>query len=607
MFNYKSQKQQSGAAVLAFMLVLITGTSYILLNRLNNYSNYARDTQSHIALLEAKRALLSYAMNYPELRSPTVKGPGYLPCPDQNNNGNPTNCGTSVTTTLRLGRLPFRILGLTDLQESGGERLWYAVSDNFKNTLSNDTVLNSEKTGLISVDGVNDIVAVIIAPGAPVGAQSGRTSNDPADYLEDVNAVASSGTFVTSSAAEFNDQLVTITRQELMAAVEKRVLGEVISTLNSYREDPDKNDDVNGIDPNCPVATPDCDDAYPWLTPYADPSTSIFKSEVGTRKGHIAFHWADDPDSVVVGTGLNIAGRNPFSTPVSWSWNIDAGTAVFDDSPDGTVTQDCIENIDCNDGVFPVITELQSPSNVDCTWVDKDTSDCTSAVTITRTVAYDYSGGLCPSGGTLTRTYTVNFPSYQGTSTINLPTSTSIRTRDVGLNGSLPDQSSFITIEDVYTGQIWFFFCFNLTFQTGSASISLDNTITTGSISTNGIKYDIDVDNDELPEWFVKNEWHKQVYISYTSGLEPGSTTNCVPGTDCLNVSVHRPYGVQTNNDIEALVVMTAGMPLSSPTQTRPSANLSDYFEDINAIDDYSFEQSEITSSFNDQIRMIIP
>ena len=182
------------------MLVLVTGTSYLLVNKLNNYSSTTRDTQTYIALHEAKRALLSYAMNYPELRSPTVKGPGFLPCPDQNNDGNPTICGNSVTTTMRLGRLPFRILGLTDLQESGAERLWYAVSDNFKNTLSNDSVINSETPGLITVDTEDDIVAVIIAPGTPICGQYTRDvePSKPSNYLEGGNETAANGYFVTT-------------------------------------------------------------------------------------------------------------------------------------------------------------------------------------------------------------------------------------------------------------------------------------------------------------------------------------------------------------------------------------------------------------------------
>lgn len=246
-------RKQSGAVLLAFILVLIAGTSYLLLNRLNNYTSNARNTETQMALLEAKKALLSYAMNYPELRAPTVKGPGFLPCPDQNNDAvanNMDNCGSSVTTTMRLGRLPSFTLGLTDIRDSSGERLWYAVSDNFKNTLSNGTVLNSETPGLITVDVVNDIVAVIVAPGGPVGAQSARPSNVPADYLEDVNAIASTGTFVTTSAGEFNDRLITITREELMAVVEQRVINEIRAVLTAYYNE-------NG--------------AYPWMTAFADP------------------------------------------------------------------------------------------------------------------------------------------------------------------------------------------------------------------------------------------------------------------------------------------------------------------------------------------------
>ena len=207
-----SHHKQSGAVLLAFMLILITGTSYLLLNRLNNYTSNARDTETQMALLEAKKALLSYAMNYPELRNSTEKGPGFLPCPAQNETGDPA-LGCAVSTGTSLGRLPYKILGLSDLRESGSELLWYAVSDNFKNTLPNSTVLNSETPGLISVDSVNDIVAVIIAPGPPVAAQNTRPSINKSDYLEGINADSDASTFVTISTGEFNDRLITITRQ----------------------------------------------------------------------------------------------------------------------------------------------------------------------------------------------------------------------------------------------------------------------------------------------------------------------------------------------------------------------------------------------------------
>ena len=57
-----------------------------------------------------------------------------------------------------------------------GQGLWYALSDNFRNSPKLEP-LNSETEGQLSVDGNNDIVAVIIAPGAPIGNQS----RDPAD------------------------------------------------------------------------------------------------------------------------------------------------------------------------------------------------------------------------------------------------------------------------------------------------------------------------------------------------------------------------------------------------------------------------------------------
>jgi hypothetical protein len=134
--------------------------------------------------------------------------------------------------------------------------LWYAVSDNFKNTMPDDTVLNSETPGLINVDGANDIVAVIIAPGTPVAGQNNRPSIDKADYLEGTNADNDASAFATSGGGEFNDQLVTITRQELMTVVEKRVINEVRAVLENYRNQYG---------------------AYPWMTPFADPKANFTK------------------------------------------------------------------------------------------------------------------------------------------------------------------------------------------------------------------------------------------------------------------------------------------------------------------------------------------
>ncbi len=75
---------------------------------------------------------------------------------------------------LRPGRLPWRTLGLADLRDADGERLWYAVSPNFRDYAS-QVLINDATAGTLSVSGasnLNDVVAIVFAPGAPVGAQS---------------------------------------------------------------------------------------------------------------------------------------------------------------------------------------------------------------------------------------------------------------------------------------------------------------------------------------------------------------------------------------------------------------------------------------------------
>lgn len=240
---------QTGAAFLALLLALLTGSSWLLLSDLNAQTQARqRDARNRLALNQAKQALLFYAMNYPDLRGNPEKGPGFLPCPDRDNDGRPeSNCSANAGTT--IGRLPFTILGLDDPRDQSGERLWYAVSDNLRNTLPNAAVVNSATPGLLSVDGVNDLAAVVIAPGAPVGAQGGRPGNDAAEYLEGANSDGD-GSFATRGPAPFNDQLAVLTRAELMAAAELRVIHQARAALARYRA---------------------AHLAYPWLAPFADP------------------------------------------------------------------------------------------------------------------------------------------------------------------------------------------------------------------------------------------------------------------------------------------------------------------------------------------------
>ncbi|MBI4006130.1 MAG: hypothetical protein HY356_05635 [Gammaproteobacteria bacterium] len=588
---------ESGAALLAFMLIVITVSSFMLVSELNaNIQIATGEEETRTELNLAKQALIGYAITYPD-KVNSEEGPGYLPCPDTDDDGDSEgSCSSGGNTS--TGRFPYETLEMEELTDSDGEHLWYILSDNFRNN-PKLTPLNSDTPGELSVNGTGDIVAVIIAPGAPVSGQTRDNTalksvanygpNTVSNFLEDDNADLDLD-FVTSAAGEFNDRLVTITRAELMSAVEKRVLGEVSQIFNDYQDNYS---------------------AFPWLSPFSNPANSAFRAQISTdREGHPPFHWSDDPST--------ISNVNPFTTTVSQSWDIDSDTASISISTPASVTtlgQTCLENLDCTDAIFPTLTSITASSS--CTWTDRETADCTSVTFTNGPVDCDFGCG--PGTGQCRRQYTVTFPEYSGTATINNPTATALRTRDVTLTGRLPTQSTAIQIIDSFRGLTPSGLCLlSHSFDNQSGRLSFDEN-TTGTISTSGIQYDLDVDgiddNDdgdyadagevspELPEWFVKNEWHHLVYIAYpASEAISGGATACVPGTDCLVLD-----GAGAPDNDKRAIAIIAGEDLTTDT-TRPNGTLSDYFEseNSNVVSDGIFEiRQDPDDTFNDQVKVI--
>src|SRR5688572_14935432 len=96
-----------------------------------------RQRASERALAQAREALLAYAADRP---IDARVGPGYLPCPDLDDDGwAESTCGSlsgHLGQAERLGRLPWKTLGLPDLRDGHGERLSYAVSTRFKGLLN---------------------------------------------------------------------------------------------------------------------------------------------------------------------------------------------------------------------------------------------------------------------------------------------------------------------------------------------------------------------------------------------------------------------------------------------------------------------------------------
>ncbi len=232
--------RQQGAALLGYMLALVLLTASLLLHQLNTRSSdqLARDQKTLAAMVAAKKALLGYAVTFPDHdTSPPVDGPGYLPCPDISNNGVAGgSCSFAGATT--MGRYPYITLRAGDLVDSSGERLWLVISENFRYGSSKTIPLNSDAVADLTVDADDEVVAVILSPGPAIGNQSRITANqnNPAHYLEAENADGDT-VFTSTGADPFNDLILPITHAEWRVAVERRVLAEAEQILQRYYTD----------------------------------------------------------------------------------------------------------------------------------------------------------------------------------------------------------------------------------------------------------------------------------------------------------------------------------------------------------------------------------
>jgi len=256
-----SRERQHGAALLLLLLVVIVAASAVLVTRLSNEgAKLGRRTSTQAVLADAKRALIDYAITYPDR---FAGSPVQLPCPDLDETGatldgeaHTAACGAPGVTM--LGRLPWRTLGLPVPLDGTGECIWYAVSGEHKGAgAATAQLINSDTHGLLQlysreegtiIEGQSADqrpVAVLLAPQAPLGSQSrpagtlpGQQCSDSfliADYLDyDPNTGISNATvlstadtlseFVSSITLndELNDQVLTIGGREFAAEIAGR-------------------------------------------------------------------------------------------------------------------------------------------------------------------------------------------------------------------------------------------------------------------------------------------------------------------------------------------------------------------------------------------------
>ncbi len=263
------------------IFILGLGTAAFILKSLNTSNLQAeQNDKTYLALKEAKTALISWSAAHPFW-------PGIMPFPDRKEISNPNYDGKSdcVTNGLNvshlLGKLPLTgdapcitpQQGLSvELIDSESERLWYATSINLIRTnganstpVINPSIANAPLHPWLKVldrngNLISDRVAVvIIAPGAPLAGQNrSSAAPNPSEYLDSYKI----GTTVYSNSDYdnddedfimgedsrnlspldislakpyyFNDKLIYITIDELMAALENRALQEARQQLKSY-------------------------------------------------------------------------------------------------------------------------------------------------------------------------------------------------------------------------------------------------------------------------------------------------------------------------------------------------------------------------------------
>lgn len=242
----KARGHQHGAIALLLLLVLVLTVAGVSVSFLSARLGQQRQDSLHAKVLAASRDALAGEFTRRQRGSVAPFG---LPCPDRLNNDGIADppCNTAATS---IGRLPWLTLGVGDLRDASGERLWYAVSPNWGDAATRAGLTTTATLSVLAPDGAvvhpnglgaQAAVAIVLAPGAALqrmgaGAVQARATNLAADYLDrcapplcgatednsDVNNVfvASPSGPLSDGAGQqrFNDQLLVLTRGDLCDA-----------------------------------------------------------------------------------------------------------------------------------------------------------------------------------------------------------------------------------------------------------------------------------------------------------------------------------------------------------------------------------------------------
>lgn len=629
-----SIQKNNGYALLIFLIVLM-GLGGVALAGISQKMLVASKEKSFEhnkkVLQQAKNALLMYAYNYPS-NNPD-RGPGRLPCPDTDNDGVPNSSFNCISGTALVGRFPWfdAEMNFYDARDSNGERLWYAVSKNFANTISpvTDDVINSDTLGSISIadqtgkliydaSSGNGVAAVIIAPGKPIersGSLQDRNPGleDPDDtsadtelgiidetrYLDTVtinSTVFDNDDLVNDNQDGFilgpvydssnniviNDQFIIITAEEITAIAEKSVLNTYSDAIKDYQKN------IWG--------TTTANYRFPWLDDYSTTNLDAYDADINSVIGRIPSSFADYFDSTITRTSQPIdteiklrVNVNGFYTPdEDLTTNVTA--SFIQATGDLSVTpaandSNTIVKYYWDEEITPNGWELCPPvtfSEQDCNQASAAPGVPNSTVSpnevATRVVQVTYTTNFVASTA-----FTRSFSDNTGGGVVYMPPSTSSHAYAF----SEYDET---VVDGIDVSYIYDNYYLN----------SFDN-VSNGTNYLIGLRYypvlpywalDVDFWNVGNPE----NDWHNSVMMAYADGLKPDGIGNCTAGTNCITLN---NFG-GANNDFQGVLINAGEHGITDAGAAGFQDDLSNIFEvendDLDIVFDY--RTADLTDKF---------
>lgn len=510
-----SLRRASGSSVLICVLMVL-GATLLLALRQAGPARALPDETSRSVLAEARDALLGYGAAYPD-RINARFGPGYLPCPARDQRGIAASaCATGTGTT--FGRFPWHTLRANDLRDGAGEGLWYAISPSHRYNPKIEPLNGMTPPGL-TVDGLA-AVAVLIAPGAPLGDQHRRSQapDDPTQFLEGANADTEHDRF--GSVAAGNDQLLMIDAATLDGMLTARVMGEFAARLRDYAARHAGR--------------------YPWLLPPGAGSTpALAPGTRGVRAGWLPVHAAE------------VDGGSGYIAEITPQWAL-TDARITADLDEGLLPDACLTQMPCTTVAGELIV-LRGAAV--CGWwaapdsgrPPRDHARCELSArfeTADRTFHYTLSFAVVDDDGDLE----IAGPDLHG------PRRRQLRITELSRHALDPALGLVIALA--------------VTASDGREDIALIELTpaTTGYFRLPDLPYGLDVDAGELPLWAVTNGWHRLIALAHA---------DCLPSTTCLAVQFGSAEDATVPHAARALLLAPgfAAVPVAEPLARFTMAN----------------------------------